>query len=105
MVRGSVSIATKPQEPFIRKRMPRRASLARPDEGVRAYTTLDGTQPLWFHSSGKMIPQDWMIFSSAGRLRMTSVAPFSCSNCFFLKSEKRRLTVSRVVPMSSPISS
>src|SRR5436305_14379308 len=49
--------------------------------------------------------QDWTIFSKAGRLRMSSVDPLSCSSCFFLNSEKRRLTVSRVVPMISAISS
>src|SRR5579864_4193909 len=48
---------------------------------------------------------DWQIFSSAKRLRMTSVAPFICINCFFLNSENRRLTVSRVVPIISATSS
>ena len=48
---------------------------------------------------------DCTIFSSATRLRITSVAPFDCMSCFFLNSEKRRLTVSRVVPMISAISS
>jgi hypothetical protein len=38
-------------------------------------------------------PYDGMIFSSAGRLRITRVAPLSCTRCFFLNSEKRRLTV------------
>jgi hypothetical protein len=48
---------------------------------------------------------DCTIFSSAGRLRMSSVDPFSCSSCFFLNSENNRLTVSRVVPIISAISS
>jgi len=49
--------------------------------------------------------QAWTIFSSAGRFRITSVEPLSCSSCRFLKSENNRLTVSRVVPMISAISS
>ena len=36
---------------------------------------------------------------------MISVEPFNCTNCFFLKSENKRLTVSRVVPIISAISS
>ena len=44
---------------------------------------------------------DCTIFSSANLLRITSVAPFACINCFFLNSENSRLTVSRVVPMIS----
>jgi hypothetical protein len=36
---------------------------------------------------------------------MISVDPFSCRSCFLLNSEKSRLTVSRVVPMISAISS
>ena len=35
---------------------------------------------------------------------MMRVEPFNCSNCFFLNSEKSRLTVSRVVPIISVIS-
>lgn len=49
--------------------------------------------------------QDGTIFSSAGRLRIMSVDPFRCSNCLFLNSANRRLTVSRVVPIISAISS
>jgi hypothetical protein len=30
---------------------------------------------------------------------MVKLEPFNCSNCFFLNSENRRLTVSRVVPI------
>ena len=48
---------------------------------------------------------DWQIFSSATRLRITRVAPFICINCFFLNSENSRLTVSRVVPITSATSS
>ena len=36
---------------------------------------------------------------------MIRVEPFNCNNYFFLKSENRRLTVSRVVPIISAISS
>jgi len=51
------------------------------------------------HSSGlKQIFQ-------AGLLRITRVDPFTCSSCFFLKSENNRLTVSRVAPIISAISS
>src|ERR1700688_3834730 len=49
--------------------------------------------------------QEFTIFSRAGLLRMIKVEPFNCNNCFFLKSENRRLTVSRVVPIISAISS
>lgn len=45
------------------------------------------------------------ILSKAGLLRINRVEPFTCSNCFLLKSENRRLTVSRVVPIISAISS
>src|SRR5438270_4146793 len=48
---------------------------------------------------------DCTIFSRATRLRITRVAPRNCINCFFLNSENKRLTVSRVVPMISAISS
>jgi hypothetical protein len=36
---------------------------------------------------------------------MIKVDSFNCNNCFFLKSENSRLTVSRVVPIISAISS
>src|SRR5579864_1694764 len=49
--------------------------------------------------------QDCTIFSNAGRFRMISVDPFSCRSCFLLNSENSRLTVSRVVPIISAISS
>src|SRR5208337_4616250 len=49
--------------------------------------------------------QELTICSSAALLRMIRVAPFSCTSCFFLNCENRRLTVSRVVPMISAISS
>src|SRR5438552_16741685 len=52
-----------------------------------------------------MYSQDWTSFSNDMRLRMRRVDPLSCSNCFFLNSENSRLTVSRVVPMISAISS
>jgi acyl-CoA hydrolase len=45
------------------------------------------------------------IFFSAAGLRMIRVAPFNCTSCFFLNCENKRLTVSRVVPMISAISS
>jgi len=49
--------------------------------------------------------QDCNIRSRASLLQMVSVEPFTCSHCFFLKSENNRLTVSRVVPIISAISS
>ena len=36
---------------------------------------------------------------------MIRVDPLNCNNCFFLKAENKRLTVSRVVPIISAISS
>ena len=45
------------------------------------------------------------IFSSSGLLRITTIDPLNCSNCFFLNLENRRLTVSRIVPRISEISS
>jgi len=49
--------------------------------------------------------QELTIFSKAALLRITRVAPVNCSNCRLLNSENRRVTVSRVVPIISPISS
>ena len=54
---------------------------------------------------GKRHTQEFTIFSRAGLFRMINVDPFNCNNCFFLESANRRLTVSRVVPIISAISS
>ena len=51
------------------------------------------------------VPQAKVSFSSAALLRMVKVAPFNCTICFFLNCENKRLTVSRVVPIISAISS
>ena len=54
---------------------------------------------------GTVNNQDPRNCSSAALFLMVRVAPFTCRNCFFLNSENRRLTVSRVVPIISAISS
>ena len=44
-------------------------------------------------------------FPAQTLLRITRLEPFDLMNCFFLKSANNRLTVSRVVPIISAISS
>ncbi len=60
---------------------------------ARRWRTRFFSAALIYYTHGGLIKAphlyDWAIFSSAGRLRITSVAPLSWTSCFFLNSEKK----------------